>query len=96
MNREIEEKTCKDCLHYEVCRFVNALAVASVVNAENCRMFKSAKSYRKSTDVARKVGELIKAEIYLTLRAYCNHDAIFEIDKRIDDAVKKYESEGAE
>ena len=57
MNREIEEKTCKDCLHYEVCRFVNALAVANVVNAENCRMFKDAKGYRKASDVAREIFE---------------------------------------
>lgn len=50
MNKQIEETSCKRCVHYEVCRFVNALAVANVVNAENCRMFKDTKVYRKSTD----------------------------------------------
>lgn len=52
------------------------------------------KGYRKSTDVARELGELIKDEIYMTLREYCNMDAICLIDERIDEAVKKYESEG--
>ena len=37
---------CKDCLHHEVCSYVNELAVANVVNAENCRMFKDTDGYR--------------------------------------------------
>ena len=50
MNNQIEKTTCKECVHYEVCRFVNALAVASVVNAKNCRMFKDIKDYRKASE----------------------------------------------
>ena len=46
MNKQIDEKTCKDCLHYEVCMYVNAKAV-EFARAENCKLFADTKDYRK-------------------------------------------------
>jgi ribosomal protein S27AE len=49
MNKQIEGISCKDCLHYEVCMYVNAKAV-EFARAENCKLFADKNDYRKSTD----------------------------------------------
>jgi hypothetical protein len=92
MNKQIEEISCKRCVHYEVCRFVNALAVANVVNAENCRMFKDTKGYRKASDVAREIFEEVDKLIYRLLNDvhYIAGDLVWDINE----LKKKYESEG--
>ena len=110
MNKQIEKK-CQDCLHYEVCRFVNALAVANVVNAENCRMFKDTKGYRKASDVAREIFEEIEKALSSmqynanTPRKTVTVEELKEqvdwvlhevVPNRIADLKKKYESEGTE
>lgn len=94
MNKQIEKK-CQDCLHYEVCRFVNALAVANVANAENCRMFKDKKGYRKTTDIAREIFEEIEINVIFVK----DHTGKLASIVRFADILKlkkKYESEGAE
>ena len=109
-DKQIEEKSCEECIHYEVCRFVNALAVANVVNAENCRMFKDTKGYRKYTDVAREIFEEIVNKIAenddifercasrLVSSDYANgrSEVVGEILHFLGALKKKYESEGAD
>ena len=99
MNKQIE-KRCQDCFHYEVCRFVNALAVANVVNAENCRMFKDTEVYRKTKDIAREIFEdiedVMKTWTIIPSSDYCGYGGYLEIDvdKTFAELKKKYESEG--
>lgn len=93
MNKQIEDISCKDCLHYEVCMYVNAKAV-EFARAENCKLFADKNGYRKTEDVARE----IFAEIDKFTVRYIN-DADYTIGDMILDIIdlkKKYESEGEE
>ena len=101
MNRDkqIEEMTCKDCLHYEVCVYVNAKAV-EFARAENCKLFADKNGYRKASDVAR---EIICDIVDPVWRAYENSEnemtsllAAFICEHIATKIKQKYESEGAD
>ena len=47
--KQIEEMACKNCIHYEVCMYVNAQAV-EYARAENCKLFKNNAGYRKQSE----------------------------------------------
>lgn len=46
--KQIEEMACKNCIHYEVCMYVNAQAV-ECARAENCKLFRDTAGYRKQS-----------------------------------------------
>ena len=47
--KQIEEMACKNCIHYEVCLYVNAQAV-EYARAENCKLFRDTAGYRKQSE----------------------------------------------
>lgn len=47
--KQIEEMACKNCIHYEVCMYVNAQAV-EYARAENCKLFRDNAGYRKQSE----------------------------------------------
>lgn len=47
--KQIEEMSCKNCIHYEVCMYVNAQAV-ECARAENCKLFRDTAGYRKQRE----------------------------------------------
>ena len=47
--KQIEEMACKNCIHYEVCMYVNAQAV-ECARAENCKLFRDTAGYRKQSE----------------------------------------------
>ena len=57
--KQIEEMTCKNCIHYEVCMYVNAQAV-EYARSENCKLFKNTAGYRKASEFAREIFEEIE------------------------------------
>lgn len=54
--KQIEEMSCKRCVHYDVCVYVNAKAV-EFARAENCKLFKDNAGYRKQIVGEWKLGK---------------------------------------
>ena len=55
---QIEEMACKNCIHYEVCMYVNAQAV-EYARAENCKLFKHTADVAPKSEV-EKIFEKLK------------------------------------
>lgn len=67
--KQIEQITCKNCIHYEVCMYVNAQAV-EYARAENCKLFKNIASYRKQT----KAEWIISSDGYYPYCSRCKNE----------------------
>jgi predicted N-acyltransferase len=63
MNKQIQEMACKNCIHYEVCMYVNAQAV-EYARAENCKLFRDTAGFHKQIE-----GEWKPLENY---RCFCS------------------------
>mgnify|MGYP003560518706 CR=1 FL=1 len=87
---------CEECLHYEVCMYVNAKAV-ECARAENCKLFKHTADVvpkSKYDRLEKSFDELIQeAKGYLNRIYGIRADVASEIFADIEDCMKSFEDD---